>query len=664
MKNKRIIILLVFISIFFIIIISKLSYLQIRDNKASLIELEKLSTKKITGLSAPRGRIFDRNYNVIVDNEEINMLTYKKEKGVSTKDEVKISYEIANNIDLPYSKLTKRNLKEFWLINNIEKANSKITDREYELYERRKLKSRDLEEYKIARISDDDLSIYKDIDKKAAYIYYLMHNGYYYDDKIIKEELTSDEVNYINNNKSKLKGFLVIKSWKRSYPYGDTLRQILGNVSYIPQEERSTYLNKGYKLNDRVGISYLEKEYEDELKGKKSTYELKNGVRTLLKDEERGNDIVLSIDMNLQSKLEEIMEEEMLKAKEEPNTNFYNNSSVVITNPKTGEVLAMASKQIMPTSNGYQIRDYTTNILSGSNTPGSIVKGASMLVGYSTGKLNIGDIYYDKCIKFKNTPEKCSWKSLGTLNDITALTYSSNSYQFQLALKVAGINYYPNMPIKITDEPLNIYRNTFNKLGLGSKSGIDLPFETTGYKGKKTDAGLLLNYAIGQYDTYSSLQLSSYINTIANEGNRYKLNLVSEIRNSTNDSSLGSIKFKYSPVLLNKVDIEDKYFKRVNEGFKSVMEGYLGRGYMGKSPNPAGKTGTSESFYDSDNDGVVDKETYTKSFIGYAPYDNPVISISAISPHISFKNGNNKYTSNVNKRISSRICNFFFENLK
>ena len=63
-----------------------------------------------------------------------------------------------------------------------------------------------------------------------------------------------------------------------------------------------------------------------------------------------------------------------------------------------------ASKQIINTSSGYKISDYTTNLLTGSDTPGSIVKGASMLTGYKTGMLNIGDVFYDKCIKFKNTP--------------------------------------------------------------------------------------------------------------------------------------------------------------------------------------------------------------------------------------------------------------------
>ena len=665
--KKRIIVLSVFIFILFLVLIFRISYLQLFDVKASVKKLEELSTKTVYGPSMPRGRILDRNYNVIVDNEGINVITYKKESGTTTEDEIKMAYELAQKLDVSYTKLKDDALKDFWIVNNEKKADSKITDEERELYERRKLSSDDLYDLKIKRITDKELSKYDDLDKEAAYIYYLMNNGYSYDDKLIKEGASDYEYAYVLQNKDDLKGFDASISWQRSYPYGDTLRQILGSVSTtsqgVPEELKSEYLSKGYELSDRVGLSYLELEYEDELSGKKDEYEVKNGVKKLVKEGKRGNDIVLSIDINLQQELEKIIEEELINAKSEANTQYYDHTSVVITDPKTGEILAMASKQITETSEGYKISDYTTNILTGSDTPGSIVKGASMLVGYKTGALQIGDVLYDKCIKFKNTPEKCSWRrSLGALNDIKALQLSSNSYQFQLALKVAGVNYYYNMPIKIDDSALNTYRSIFESLGLGSKSGIDLPFETEGFKGKRSNAGLLLNFAIGQYDTYSALQLSSYLNTVINEGDRLKLNLVKEVRASSNGNELGDVISSYEKTVLNNVNIDDVYFKRVKEGFKSVMEGSLGRGYMGDAPTPAGKTGTSESFYDSDGDGVVDKETYTKSFIGYAPYDDPLMSIIAISPHVSHKNGVTTYTSSVNKRIVSRICNIFFEN--
>ena len=667
--KNRITFLLIFIIICFFIITLKMGYMQLFNTKASIADLNQLSTKTVYGASMPRGRIYDRNYNVIVDNVGVNLISYKRESGMTTKDEVSIAYKLAEKLDVDYSALTDTELRRFWIINNEEEADKKITKEEKELYERRKLKATEIEELKIKRITLDELSAYGDVDKEAAYIYYLMNNGYYYDEKTIKEGATDEEYAYVAQNLDDLKGVSISTSWQRSYPYGDTLRQILGNVSSsktgIPQELKSEYLNKGYSLNDRIGLSYLEYQYEDVLKGTKDEYEVKNGVKKLVKKGSRGNDIVLSIDINLQLELEKVIEEELIKAKKEANTAYYDHTSVVITDPKTGEILAMASKQITSTSDGYKISDYTTNILTGSDTPGSIVKGASMLVGYKTGNLKIGDVFYDKCIKFKNTPQKCSWStSLGALNDVTALEYSSNSYQFQLALKVAGVNYYYDMPIKIDDSALNTYRKIFNELGLGVKSGIDLPSETEGYKGKTSNAGLLLNYSIGQYDTYSVLQLSSYVNTVVNNGERLKLNLLKEVREATDSEELGKVKSSYEKQVLNTVDIDKVYFERVKEGFQSVMSGFLGRGYMGNSPKPAGKTGTSESFYDADLDGKVDTETYSKSFIGYAPYDDPVMSIVAISPHVSYKNGATTYTSNVNKRIVSRICNIFFENYK
>ena len=91
------------------------------------------------------------------------------------------------------------------------------------------------------------------------------------------------------------------------------------------------------------------------------------------------------------------------------------------------------------------------------------------------------------------------------------------------------------------------------------------------------------------------------------------------------------------------------------------MTGYLGRGYMGDNIYAAGKTGTSETFYDSDGDNVVDTQTISKSFVGYAPADDPLMSIVTITPHVRLVNESSTYTSNVTKKITSRICNIFFE---
>ena len=79
---------------------------------------------------------------------------------------------------------------------------------------------------------------------------------------------------------------------------------------------------------------------------------------------------------------------------------------------------------------------------------------------------------------------------------------------------------------------------------------------------------------------------------------------------------------------------------------------------MGKYTNSAGKTGTSQSFIDTNNDGKVDTETITTSFVGYAPSNNPKMSIIVVSPNIGLPNKNNY--SLVTKRISSKMVNKYF----
>jgi cell division protein FtsI/penicillin-binding protein 2 len=84
---------------------------------------------------------------------------------------------------------------------------------------------------------------------------------------------------------------------------------------------------------------------------------------------------------------------------------------------------------------------------------------------------------------------------------------------------------------------------------------------------------------------------------------------------------------------------------------------------MGSVESPAGKTGTAESFYDSDGDGKIDVETISKGFIGYAPSNNPKFSIVVLSPNVRYSQ-NSTYTSSVNSKISSRVSNKVFEILK
>ena len=667
--ERRYIFMIVVIILLFSVIVLRLFQLQVLDTEIYQEKLVASTEKIIESGTAPRGRIYDRNYKLIVDNEAIKTIYYKKEKGVTTEEEVSLAYKLGEMLEVDYSKLSDKILKNFWYINNEEVAKDKITDKEWKDYEFRKLDDEDINNMIFERIDEEDLGIYDDIDKEVAYIYYLMNKGYSYAEKIIKNvDVTDSEYALISENIDELSGVNTKLDWDRIYMYGDTFKSILGSVSSssqgIPSELASYYLENGYSLDDRVGISYLEYQYEDYLKGTKAKYKVKgDNTYELVSDGERGNDIVLTIDIELQQYLEEVLEEEVLATKKEKNTKYYDHSFVVISNPEDGSILAMAGKRIVYDDKGnYKVVDYTPGIVTMSVTPGSIVKGASILVGYKYGAIGIGDKLKDECIKIKATPLKCSWKTLGNINDIDALAYSSNVYQYKIAISVGGGNYVYDKALSINEEAFTKYRDMYASFGLGVKTGIDLPNESLGYMGKSTMPGHLLDFAIGQYDTYTPIQISQYINTIANGGVKYQTFLLKEVYKASDDkeSKFGEKVYSSEVVTLGKVDVEAKYIDRVHEGFRAVVSYGLGYGYMGKYNNiGAGKTGTSQSFIDTDADGVVDTETISTSFVGYAPYDDPKMSIVVVSPNVAIADVDT--TSGINRRISSKIVNKYFE---
>ena len=660
MQNRRVYFLLYILIFTFIILIYKVIDVQILNNNKYKKLLDDLTIRTIESKSTPRGRIYDRNYNLLVDNVGIKTIYYKRSKSTSSKDIIKTIKKVKDHVDIDYSKLTDENLRNYYLVLNPEKSNNLITKKEKRLYEERKISSYKLNELKKERISEEELN---NIDIEEAYVYYLINNGYYYEEKEIKKNATEEEYAYIASNISKLNGFNVKLEWERKYLYGDTFRNILGSISTsgIPKEKKKEYLKKGYKLDDVVGTSFLELEYEDLLKGEKTIYKLNDdNSYSVLKEGVRGNDIVLTIDINLQREIENILTEEIIYAKEnELNISLYDGSDVIVSDPFTGEILAFASKKYVLGN----IIDTSETLVTNAVTPGSIVKGASISTGYKYGAIDIGETMLDECIKIKNKPPKCSWRNgIGYIDDIEALMLSSNSYQFKTAIKVSGEPYYYNSEFNPGKEVFDKYRSMFNEYGLGVKTGIDLPIESVGNIGDNYEGDMLLDFSIGQYDTYTPVQISNYINTIGAYGNRYKLHFLKEIREPSKTDEIGKLKEEIKPVLLNKVSLDDTYINRIRLGFNRVMFS-LGYGYMGYALDPSGKTGTSNSFKDTDNDGIIDHETISKAFIGYSPSDHPKFSIVILSPHVSDLNYSD-YVPNVNYKISERVSNKVFDFLQ
>ena len=628
-------------------------FIKSNDYKKQLVDKTTMSSSN----SAPRGRIYDRNNKLLVDNKKVNTIYYKRDKNMSNRDIIKLCNKLSKVLVLEYDKLTDRNLREYWIFIHEKKANSLIKQKEKKKILERELSLDDLYNLKLERVSESELNKMSDIDRKSAYIYYLMNKGYSYDEKVIKKDASNKEYAYILEHESSLKGITAGYIWDREYLYGDTLRTILGNISTIPKEELKTYLKNGYEYNDMVGNSYLELQYEKYLRGKKAIYKTVNSKKKIITPESRGNDLVLTIDIDLQQKVDKILEEEILKTKKETNTKYYNKSYVVLQDPNNGEILALSGKKAILTNGEYKIIDYTQGILTEPMTVGSVVKGASILVGYNQHAIDIGSSFYDSCIKIKSTPKKCSWSNLGPINDIQALALSSNIYQFKTAMRVAGYEYSYNMPFKVSQDVFDLYRNMYHSFGLGVKTEIDLPIESLGYRGKDQDSGLLLDYVMGQYETYTPIQLSQYISTVANNGTRYAPHILKKVKNQNKD-----VIYEFRPKILNKVSTDPKYLSRVKEGFYAVINASygIGHGYIDIKYNPAGKTGTSESFLDTDYDGIIDTETISTSFIGYAPSDNPKISITVTSPDISYIHSSSDFMAFTTRRISKQVTDEYF----
>lgn len=649
---KRIIIILMFIASIFGIFIYRVYSLAYQNRDFYLNEAREINEVYVSGTSAPRGRILDVNGNILVDNIGVNTIYYHKPSGVTLKDELFVAEELVKITNYEYM-YDENRLKEFYSIINSSKVDSLITEEEYQLYSERKLTSQDLSEMKMNRITDDMINSMSDLEKYSSYFYFLMNEGYSYDNKCLIEN-ASEEI-YASVLERNFLGIFGEMEWKRVYNYGDTLKTIFGEISNSLPAEKDYLLDQGYSLTDKVGISGLEEYYEEYLKGKKAIYKVgSNNSLELVKEAERGADLVLEIDVNMQIKVEEIIKEEILKAKKTANTEFYKESYALISDPLTGSIKAIAGIRLITNGKDSSFQDVSINVIKNAYTVGSAVKGASMAVGYKNGIIDIGTSITDGCVKLANMPAKCSYKRLGRLNDVEALALSSNYYQFIIALGIMGYNYTYNMEAEASMEHFNLYRNTFAEFGLGAKTGIDLPNESSGLKGETVAPDLLMNLAIGQYDLYTPVELLQYINTIASSGTRRTLSLMHSVINGD------EILLEHTNEVLNQVELEDKYIKRIQEGFRSVMKSGTGYWYINTSIPAAGKTGTSESYIDNDLDGNLESFVLSNTFLMYAPYDNPKYSIVVISPNTSNLNSNSKYRSPVNRLIARSINDFLF----
>lgn len=656
----------------FSVLILRLGEMQIVFGDDYKRELQRTEDVTVSN-PVPRGKMFDRNGNVIVDNSPLNAITYTKSSSTSQKQMIQTAEKLAKIIHMDTSKVRTRDKQDFWIMKHPKEAKAKITKKEWTQYKNKKLDDKDIYNLQLARITDKDLQSLTADDLETLAIYREFNSGYSLTPQIVKnQDVKPAEFATVSENLENLPGVDTTTDWERKYVFGDTLKSILGNVSTseqgVPKDQIDEYLAKDYNRNDRVGTSYLEAQYEDVLRGQPGKVKSKtdkdgNVVSTQVVSEgSRGDDLVLTIDMDLQKKVDEIVADEMWKAKKQPGTALMDRAFVVVTDPNTGEILAMSGKQIVKDKNTgkMEMRDYAQGTFTTSYNVGSAVKGATVLTGYKTGAIHPGSYQIDEPLKIQNTPIKSSYSTFGKINDLRALQVSSNVYMWKTVIAMAGGHYIPNGPLPLNPKTFDTMRKSFAQFGLGSRTGIDLPNEMTGFPGPDRTPGLLLDLAIGQYDTYTPMQLAQYVSTIANGGNRMQMHIVKQIREpSEKNNQLGPIIQEIQPTVLNKLDMKQSWIDRVKEGFRMVYEEPGGTAYSyfsGADYSPAGKSGTAQAFYDGSDASKRNTPVWNVSLVGFAPFKNPEMAMAIVVPWAYETSG-----PPINYYIGRRVMDAYFD---
>ncbi|MFY0519623.1 peptidoglycan D,D-transpeptidase FtsI family protein [Lysinibacillus sp. UGB7] len=669
------------IFIIFSMLIFRLGYMQIVKGEDYVRILERTEEVPVN-TSVPRGRMYDRYGRILVDNQPENAITYTKMQTTKTDDMLKIAEDLAQLIEQPTKRVTLRDKKDFWILKNHDAAYEKITDKE-----QAKIKTQEnittsqinaeIDRIVRERITDEELAQLTEADLEVLAIYREMASGYNLSPQIIKSEnVSADEFARVSERLTELPGVNTTTDWKRVKL---SSLSILGRTTLptkgIPKEKLNYYLARDYSRNDRVGESYIEAQYEELLQGQKTVVKNitnKKGqvVDTITTYEgEPGKDLVLTLDSELQAETEKIVEEELLKLKAIPGSYLLDRAFLVMMNPNTGDILSMVGKKIEkdPETGKNIIVDYAYGSFTTAYEAGSVVKAATLLTGYNQGVITPNTVLGDEPIHLLGTPKKSSIFNRGgyiSMDGLTALERSSNVYMFKTALLINGTPYSYMMPLRLRDDTFSKMRNSYAQFGLGVKTGIDLPNEFSGVQGPSgpTMGGKTLDLAIGQYDTYTAMQLAQYISTVANGGYRIQPHVVKEVREPSKDGQkLGQLVTEVGPTILNSIDNSAEEINYVKKGLRRVYTGNQGsaRKQFANAPyTAAGKTGTAEVVYYGPLTEHYGTETTNLTHVGYAPYENPEIAYAVLIPWVTT---NFKIYLDHNNEIARRSLDKYYE---
>lgn len=650
----RLNILLLTVFLAFAGLILRLGYVQIVNGEhyKKLLHASQTQTARI---DSARGKITDTNGTVLADNKAELAVVYIRNLGISGADSLKIASKLSQLITMDneaVKKVSDHDKREYYILSKypaLKDAYNKYLSQK----EQNSLKKNQSKVYKLllSRIPDQELKSFSAKDMQIMAILHEFNQASNLSPHVIKRGLNVNDKEYVNvvDHLNEFNGTIQTADVS-SRVYAKNKPVYVGKMGAIPEEKVETYLSEGYSRNAGVGISGLEQQYESYLRGipMTLTYNTKKGVpvgNPTIKDGQRGDDLQLTIDIRLQDKLNKILESNVKAAMALPGNNKNNSAYAVAMNPKTGAILAISGRKF---ENG-KFTDATNEAINAQFAMGSAVKGATELTGFQHNA--VPAYFQDMPIQYSKGADGqakrfYSWEKggLGSLTPERALQFSSNIFMAKIVSNMAGITltpaggYYQASLPYVTNprfiKAVNDLRNGYNQFGLGVKTGIDLPTEGTGYNGGMPDqSGLIHQFAIGQFDTYTPLEMAQYISTIANGGYRMQAHLLESIHAPGSDpNQLGPTVYTFKPRVLNTIGNNKKDLGRVQHGLYLVTHGMGGTGYtLGSGANAkykiAAKTGTAQIDQN-------DKSLYNETFVSYAPYDDPQVAVSVVVPAV------------------------------
>ena len=415
--------------------------------------------------------------------------------------------------------------------------------------------------------------------------------------KKVSVEIIKPEGRYISVDKAtriineNIKGIYVVSDSKRSYPYKNILAPILGVVG-----------------SDNQGITGIEYIYDSYLKGSYGGLQIYtdahgntiDDLSSYYKPALSGADVYLTIDLEIQLILERLLDNAFVKYN-------YDEAIMIAVNPKTSEILGMASR---PTFNPEKYLDYQEEVYNRNlpiwkcYEPGSVQKIITYAAGLEEKVFKIDEIYHDPGYLVIDGTKIRDWKvgGHGTETYLQVIQNSCNPGFMTIGLRLGK-------------EKLFKYIHDF---GLGQKTGIDLLGESTGILFDENKIGNveLATSSFGQGNAVTAIQLVNAASACVNGGVLHQPYILDKI--IKNNETI----IKKTPTIKRRV-ISEETSKTVCYALESVASLGTARGAYIDGYRVGGKTGTAQI---AENGGYVDGK-YILSFMGIAPMNNPEIMI-------------------------------------